>query len=232
MPVSAATLKALIDAGVTGDALVAVVAAIDADMAAAPPLPAPERSGAARRQAAYRERKHNASITESITPTVTQGITVTSQPITNVTPRVSARAEPETTNSSSPPEDQKGKEGRKIPPAAVREPTGKHLLPANWQPSDELVAYGMNLGHSRQRCAEIAEDMRVWAQGKGERRADWPATYQGFLRRESRGGNTHRGPPPRSRKPTFADLAERFERYGNEHPDDPPGYELLPPYPQ
>lgn len=52
MPVSAGTLKMLMDAGLTGDALLAVVASIDADMTTAPPA-APARTPRQERNARY-----------------------------------------------------------------------------------------------------------------------------------------------------------------------------------
>lgn len=77
MPVSASTLKMLIDGGFAGDALVAVVAAIDADMATSAPSTRDDvkaRSGAAIRQERYRHRKAS-DVTKPITRDVTRDVT-------------------------------------------------------------------------------------------------------------------------------------------------------------
>lgn len=56
MPVSAETLRRLMAAGVTGDALLGVVESIDADAASAASRLLEEQTAAAARQARYRER--------------------------------------------------------------------------------------------------------------------------------------------------------------------------------
>lgn len=66
MPVSANTLRMLMDAGLSGDELLAVVASIDAD-AQIEPKP---KSGAALRQQRYRDRK-SANVTSDVTSDVT-----------------------------------------------------------------------------------------------------------------------------------------------------------------
>lgn len=74
MPVSAQTLKLLMDAGVQGDDLVAIVESIDSDNAPKP------RSGAAERQARYRAKKKGETVTDDATNNVTQSVTEASQP--------------------------------------------------------------------------------------------------------------------------------------------------------
>jgi hypothetical protein len=160
---------------------------------------------------------------------------VTGQPGQDVTSasRASASpAEPKITNSSNPTEKQ-GKEETRSPASPVRAPSGKTALPADWEPSEAEVAYGMNLGHSRQRCLAIAEDLRLWAHGKGERRASWPATYQQFLRREAKGqggGQSPTGPP--RKKPSIYELNERANAFLRDLPDEPEHPLALPPYRQ
>lgn len=73
MPVSAATLKLLIDAGVTGDALVAIVASIDEDAA---PREQGRSAGAIRQE---RYRKRHAVTGESVTCDVTRDVTDVTQ---------------------------------------------------------------------------------------------------------------------------------------------------------
>lgn len=68
MPVSADTLRLLMDAGVEGDELLRIVESIDKQAA-------PERSPAAVRQARYRANKKALSVTNDVTRDVTEGIT-------------------------------------------------------------------------------------------------------------------------------------------------------------
>lgn len=64
MPVSATTLQKLIDAGITGQNLVDIVASIDADHAVAQPK---QRSSQALRQERYRQRKASQNVTRDVT---------------------------------------------------------------------------------------------------------------------------------------------------------------------
>lgn len=63
-------------------------------------------------------------------------------------------------------------------------------LPADWQPTLDDFEYGRQLGLSDPDIVGIAEDMRLWARGNSNRniarKADWTATFQGWLRRESK----------------------------------------------
>jgi hypothetical protein len=154
------------------------------------------------------------------------------QDVTSASRASASPAEPKITNSSNPTEKQ-GKEETRSPASPVRAPSGKTALPADWEPSESEVVYGMNLGHSRQRCLAIAEDLRLWAHGKGERRASWPATYQQFLRREAKGqggGQSPTGPP--RKKPSIYELNERANAFLRDLPDEPEHPLALPPYRQ
>jgi hypothetical protein len=68
MPVSAETLRLLMDAGVEGDELLRIVESIDAQQA-------PERSAGAVRQARYRANKKAQTVTGDVTSDVTQSVT-------------------------------------------------------------------------------------------------------------------------------------------------------------
>lgn len=69
MPVSADTLRLLMDAGLSGDELLRVVASIDADTQPKP------RSSAAERQARYRQRQKAESVTSDVTSDASQSVT-------------------------------------------------------------------------------------------------------------------------------------------------------------
>jgi hypothetical protein len=60
-------------------------------------------------------------------------------------------------------------------------------LPADWKPSDKLIAYGENLGLARYQIEAEAETMRLWAEANRNRaiarKANWDATFKGFLRK-------------------------------------------------
>lgn len=58
-------------------------------------------------------------------------------------------------------------------------------LPADWQPDAELVAYARNLGLDPERTSEDFRDYWHAKPGKDGRKADWPATWKGWCRREA-----------------------------------------------
>lgn len=75
MPVSAQTLRLLMEAGIEGDELLAIVESIDAEQTPA------ARSSSAVRQARYRARKKAESVTGDVTRDVTESVT----PVTPLT---------------------------------------------------------------------------------------------------------------------------------------------------
>jgi uncharacterized protein YdaU (DUF1376 family) len=62
-------------------------------------------------------------------------------------------------------------------------------LPSGWQPTASLFAYGRNEGLTDTEIRSAAENMRLWAKANSNRavgrKADWPATFQGWLRRDA-----------------------------------------------
>ena len=67
-------------------------------------------------------------------------------------------------------------------------------LPEDWRPTEASRDRARSLGFPETKIDDIAEDLRVWANGKGEIRADWDATFDGFVRRDAK-GNRGQGPP-------------------------------------
>jgi hypothetical protein len=67
-------------------------------------------------------------------------------------------------------------------------------LPADWAPSQADEAYGIDLGLTRQQIWDCAEDMRLWAFGNANRavarKADWSATFKGWMRAKSKSAAT------------------------------------------
>lgn len=82
-----------------------------------------------------------------------------------------------------------------------------------WQPTAEQRDYGRGLGLSDREIDDAAEDMRLWALGKGEAKADWDATFKGWMRRnvQRRGGT---GPPSGS-PPTIDNATGDFLDFSN-----------------
>jgi hypothetical protein len=114
----------------------------------------------------------------------------------------------------SPPTPPSPKPQPEIPPSPPKggsSPTGGRSqsrpgrparLPEDWQASPALLAYAADHGFSEPEAAGIAEDMRNWAQANGTTKADWDATYRGFVRRDAARrdaapGANGRAPPAR-----------------------------------
>lgn len=88
--------------------------------------------------------------------------------------------------TSSPSKDSEvQKEGKKVR-------ARKSFLSAEFQPKSAHfeAAEKLNYPNPRQAVFDKTEDMKVWAHGKGEARADWDATLHGFLRRDASKSNT------------------------------------------
>ena len=208
MPVSAATLRKLVDAGLSGDALVDVVASIDADHAM------PARSSGAERQARYRERVRSASgdVTERY---VTGDVT-------------DSDADP------LPPQEspQTPKETTPIPPSTPKETPLRGSkkavrLPSDWELPLEWAAEAEAMGLPRNRIAVEAQTMRDWSLSSPDgAKRDWHAAWRNWVRRAVERLPTARGSPQflRPERPDpFKDLSQELtdeherESRGNGH---------------
>lgn len=62
-------------------------------------------------------------------------------------------------------------------------------LPGDWQPTATDFDYGSGLDLSERQVSSMAEDMRLWARANANRavgrKADWTATFRGWMRREA-----------------------------------------------
>lgn len=90
----------------------------------------------------------------------------------------------------------KEEEEKKQQPLASRETRARKRkvsfpLPEEWQPTEKSRERARALHFAETQIDEIAEDLRVWANGKGECRADWDATFDGFVRRDAKHPNGH-----------------------------------------
>lgn len=63
--------------------------------------------------------------------------------------------------------------------------TRKHPLPPEWQPNESHFEKAAEKQIPRSAVLSKAEDMRLWAQSSGSTKADWDATFHGFLRRDA-----------------------------------------------
>ncbi len=79
----------------------------------------------------------------------------------------------------------------------------KSLLPGDWQPKLSHFATAKRLGQSDEYVHMKADDLRDWANSKAVMRADWDATFNGFLRRDVQKG-AHDG---KARKQSLSELA-------------------------
>jgi uncharacterized protein YdaU (DUF1376 family) len=99
-----------------------------------------------------------------------------------------ATANVEQTNAPIPIPN--NKEEKKEPSAPKKNGTRLH---EDWKPNEASCARAAAKGFSNSQIEEIAEDLRVWANGKGISRQNWDATFDGFIRREAKQLSQHNG---------------------------------------
>jgi hypothetical protein len=163
-------IKEVISYLITGGMDAAEAAALVA-MAIAEGTPR-KRSAGAERASRYRERKALQNVTNRNALTPIPDRTKRDESVTNrdnATPAISSL------DSIIKKENKKKNSG--------------HALCDDWKPADDDYGYGNNLGLSRAQVDGFAEDMRLWARANANRaigrKADWQATFRGWMRRES-----------------------------------------------
>ena len=87
-------------------------------------------------------------------------------------------------------------------PARAKRKRPAHSLPDGWEPRQQEIDACIEKGIDPNR---LAADMRNWAASKGEKRADWDATFRTFISRETRPSNGAARHP----KPTEAEWWEQ-----------------------
>ncbi len=163
-------LKELIAAGLQGESLVAAVERIEQAQPKAIDATAERRR--AKDRARYRERigiPPKPPFPPKTTETTEDG-------------KVSL-------SSSTTLENQTNTEVRK------KERARKSLLPDDWQPKPQHYAKAETQNQPRFHVEQKAEDMRNWARSKAIMRADWDATFFGFLRPPERGARNGKTSP-------------------------------------
>ena len=88
--------------------------------------------------------------------------------------------DPNSLYSEAEAEAEEDREGRRAPRATPPFP-----LPPLWQPTVEMVEFGISLGLSDPAVQRAAERMRDWSLSKGQRLADWDAFFRNWLRRDA-----------------------------------------------
>ena len=107
-------------------------------------------------------------------------------------------------------------------------------LPHDWQPANGDREYGHTVLHMTDcQIDDMAEDMRLWALANANRqiarKADWSATFKGWMRRQ-RGRSNGKAQTANGGKVGFSGIAARI-RYGrpaDEAADRPPPEDLEP----
>jgi hypothetical protein len=181
--ISAETIALLVDAGLSGETLKAVVRSIEADNA-------PKRSDNAERQARHRAKKkeEEASVTRNVTNNVTECVTDPSPLVPPLSPA-----------PLSPPI---------IPP--TRKTQRATLVPENWFPSAKLVKLAYSLGFTEPELQDQFERMRDWSHGNNEARSDWDAAFRNWLKRAA---DDRKAKNANTRKPnTIADGFDLIDR--------------------
>lgn len=181
----------MLAAGATAEV---IVAAVEADAAETERVAADRRAKAAERKRDYRAR-------HAVSPNVPgTGGDIASVPGTTLETRVSPTP-PSETQSHTPPSAPKGASSPKPKSRPLRQ------LPDDWAPSAEQRVRWKGRGATDALLDSSAEDMRTWARGKGISRADWAATYDGFVKRDLAAGGKDlpmgqsRGPPTPNHRP-------------------------------
>lgn len=133
--------------------------------------------------------------------------------------RVSAPAEPKITNSSEP---LKNKEEKIMPAEPARK--GKTLCPLDFAPDETRLRGAAKAGLTSEEAWSLAETMRDWSHGKGERRQNWQFVYSTFVANAAKKRSER--PPPKQRGPSFLDIANAAQDYlkKTDHDDTRPPY--------
>lgn len=167
MPVSADTLRVLIEKGLSGDDLIQVVAAIDADMErVSTGIPVEKVDAVAERRRAYdRERKRNVRRNSTGLPPDTQNAPL----------------------SIGISEEEVREESKREAPAAKRPPDKRGTrLPEDWMPTEADAKYAASLGYTAAAYdREVQKFCNHWHSkpGKDGSKLNWTKTFHNWLLR-------------------------------------------------
>jgi hypothetical protein len=169
-------IRELIAAGLQGESLVAAVERIEQAQ------PKVVDTTAENRRAKDRERKRRARGSPLASAESAESTDVCGSPQTGSFLL--------TSSSESVTKQQESKKERKSQRAR------KSLLPDDWQPNQHHQAKAAKNGHD---LNDKADALRSWAKSKAVMRADWDATFDGFLRpKEATNGKYRKSPSQRA----------------------------------
>lgn len=190
MPVNAQQIRELMGLGIDGETLVKVVAIFDvADLT--------KKQRAAENAKRYRERKASRSSSASYDGVVAPNDGNDDKKKTAVKSAACECGADDAAShdandallltslsSTGSKEDTTEKEGKKEKKVSTRRKSSVTLRD-DWRPSDSHFAAAAVMNIPAAKVLIKADDMRIWAKANDARKADWDATFHGFLRRDA-----------------------------------------------
>lgn len=165
---------------------------------------------------ALRTRKWRHKTSQNVTGDApNETVTQRHEPSQSVT--CDAQQQTPLTLTSYPSDNQNKKKEEKKVRAPRRAPASP--LPADWQPTQSHFDAAEKLKIPIAAVLSKAEDMRIWAKSSGAIKADWDATFHGFLRRDAEklSGNAN---GKRTVQQAASDLHDRMRLFDEPPPGD------------
>jgi hypothetical protein len=187
-------VEAMLAKGMPADVIVLAVRTVE--LAAAKPE-ADTRSGAAVRQARYRDRKRNMLRNSYVTSVTQERVPPSSAP---PAPSPPLYINPPSTPPTSPPK----------PPPRERASRATRL-PADWKPTEEDWTFAVALLMAAVAREELAKFCDYWKakSGKDATKADWSATWRNWCRKASEIRSSARGPPRAAQPLTYREQKQK-----------------------
>lgn len=203
-------VRSLAAAGATPEVIAIAVAAMEEERAKEAAADETRRASQRDRTRRSREKAKGRNVTVTL-PTVTvTSLSRDPSPLNDPQPLLPTVED----NLNTPPKE-KDPTGPKRKGPIRKLPTA---LPDDWQPSEPVVSRLREKGIRAADRQAALDEMRCWAHGKDERRADWNATFEGWAIRNaqrSTGNHSVNGhfarSPPAERPRTVHDVARELE---------------------
>ena len=208
--ISAATLELLMNAGLSGEALLCVVRSIEADT-----KPTPAEILVARKREADRLRMADSRATVALQSRDTDEPTVPSSPPASP-PSSLSPTPPITTTPSSPLSSSSNIQQNAREPSKPSVSRGTRL-PADFVPLPNILEMARNRGLSEFDLTDEIEKFRDWANaatGQVSIKRDWQAALRNWLKRAADDRKKSSGPQKPSSKPnSLRDSVQQAEDY-------------------
>jgi len=209
LPVNAKQIRELMELGIDGEKLLKVVMIFDVTERDA-------KRKAADRSARYRQRKRDEPSRDASVTERDDALLLTS--LTSLTSLSSSVSSKKDSTEKESKEEKKVRARRKV----------SVTLRDDWGPSPSHFEAAARLGITVAKVYIKADDMRFWAKSTDARKADWDATFHGFLRRDAQQGTNGHGKSSRSGAKSCADAADdllaRIQGRGGEIDLEPTDY--------